>query len=103
MRNPHGYATVVGDLDHRAPTITEGGVRHSEVEIDTYTCGHCCAVKHVQPRCDPANLGGLCKQCMSLVCAKCHAKGTCTPWEEEMLRREARGAALRSYADASGA
>ena len=97
MRNPHGYATIVGDLDHSTPTLTEAGVRHTEAEIDTFTCGHCNAVKHVKPRCDPADLGGLCKQCMELVCPKCYAKGVCVPWEKEMLRRESKDAALRSY------
>jgi hypothetical protein len=97
MRNPQGHATIVGDLDRGAPTIIEGGLRHAEVEIDTFTCGHCNAIKHVQPRCDPADLGGLCKQCMELVCPRCYAKGTCVPWEKEMLRREAKDAALRSY------
>ena len=97
MRNPHGYATVVGDLDRDAPTLVEGGIRHVEAEIDTYTCGHCNRVMHVKPRCDPADLGGLCKKCMELVCPRCYGKGTCTPWEQEMLRREASYEALRSY------
>ncbi len=100
MRNPHGYATIVGDLAGDAPTVVEGGVRHIEPEIDTFTCGHCNRVKHIKPRCDPADLGGLCKICMSLVCPKCYAKRSCTPWEEQMLRSEAKDAARRSYAGA---
>lgn len=90
MRNPHGYATVIGDLDRNAPTIIEMGLRHTEVEIDTYTCAHCNAVKHVSPKCDPADLGGLCKQCMGLICPKCVEKRTCTPWEKQMEAMEAR-------------
>ena len=97
MRNPQGCATIVGDLSAGDTTVGEDGLRHTEAEIDTFTCGHCMAIKHVMPRCDPADLGGLCKQCMSLVCNRCYAKGTCTPWEEEMARSEAKGAALRSY------
>lgn len=90
MRNPHGQAVIFGDIARNDPTVIEGGVRHSEAEIDTFTCNHCCRVTHVKPLCDPADLGGLCKQCMSLVCLRCYAKGTCTPWEEKMLRMEAR-------------
>ena len=97
MRNPHGYATIVGDLYSKAPTLVEGGVRHTEVEIDTYSCSHCCKIVHVPVRADPANMGGLCKQCMGLDCNRCYAKGICIPWEEAMRRSEAKDAALRSY------
>ena len=90
MRNPHGYATIVGDLARKDPKLVEQGIRHTEAEIDTYLCNHCNAVKHVLPRMDAADMGGLCKICMGLTCPKCTAKGTCTPWEEQMLRREAR-------------
>ena len=75
MRNPQGNATIVGDLQRGTPTIVEGGVRHHEAEIDTYTCFHCCRIVHVPVRADPANIGGLCKQCMGLVCSRCYAKG----------------------------
>ncbi len=91
MRNPQGYATIVGDLDRGAPTVVEDGFRHTETEIDTFTCGHCCRIVHVMPRTDAADLGGLCKQCMSMICPKCVGKQTCTPWEKEMLRQEASG------------
>ena len=90
MRNPHGYATIVGDLYSKAPTVVEGGVRHTEVEIDTFGCNHCNRIVHVPVRADPANIGGLCKQCMQLICAKCVDKGTCTPWELAMERSEAK-------------
>ena len=94
MRNPQGYATIVGDLDYGAPTVVEGkdgsDFRHTENEIDTFTCGHCCRIIHVVPRSDAANIGGLCKQCMSLICPRCVGKQTCMPWEKKMLRREAR-------------
>ena len=99
MRNPHGYATIVGDLYSKAPTVVEGGVRHTEVEIDTYTCFHCCRVVHVPVRADPADIGGLCKQCMQLICAKCVAKLTCTPWEKKMQEMEARDHWRRTIGD----
>ncbi len=77
--------------------VIEDGVRHIEANIDTFTCGHCNAVKHVKPRSDPADLGGLCKQCMGLVCPRCYAKGTCTTWEEQMLRSEAKDRFRRDF------
>ena len=97
MRKPHGYATVFGDLARKDPTIIEGGIRHTEAEIDTYTCEHCNAVKHVPPKCDPADMGGLCKICMGLICPKCVDKRVCSPWERQMEQREAREESLRSY------
>ena len=97
MRNPHGYATIVGDLQRGAPTIVEGGVRHHEVEIDTYTCNHCNCIKHVPVRADPSDIGGLCKQCMELICPKCVTKGTCTPWEQQMLIRESKAQFQRNF------
>ena len=90
MRNPGGYATVVGDLAKNAPTIIDHGVRHVEAEIDTFTCEHCNRVVHVPPRQDAADIGGLCKQCMGLICPRCTDKRTCTPWEKQMEIREAR-------------
>ncbi len=90
MRNHHGYTTITGDLAQKDPTLVEIGIRHTEAEIDTFTCAHCNAVKHIPPKCDPAALGGLCKQCMGLICPKCVGKRICNPWEKEMLLRESR-------------
>ncbi len=90
MRKPHGNTTIVGDLSRKDPTLIEQGFFHKEAEIDTYTCAHCNCVKHVPPKCDPADLGGLCKQCMELICPRCVDKGICTPWERQMAEIEAR-------------
>ena len=90
MRNPHGYATIVGDLARETPTLVEQGYRHTEAEIDTFTCEHCNRVVHVPPRADPTVMGGYCRQCMGLICPKCVGKRTCRPWEKEMERRESR-------------
>lgn len=68
----------------------------SPVEQDTFTCGHCNYIVHVKPKTDPTNLGGMCKQCMKLVCPRCVGKG-CDPLEKKLERAEARAAALRSY------
>lgn len=100
MRNPQGYATVIGDLQRGATTLVENGVRYTEAEIDTYTCAHCNRVVHVPVRADPADVGGLCKQCMNLICPRCTAKGVCVPWEKEMLRREAKAQFHRDFLSA---
>ena len=90
MRNPHGYTTIIGDLARKDPKLVEQGHRHTEAEIDTFTCVHCCRVVHVPARADPSTMGGFCRQCMSLICPKCVDKGTCTPWEKKMEIMEAR-------------
>ena len=84
MRNSGGVL-IASDPD--------GGVR----EQDTFTCVHCQKVSGVQPMQKPEEIGGLCKQCMGLICASCAGEGTCRPWEEQMDEREAKANALRSY------
>jgi len=90
MRKPQGYATVVGDLRNGTPTVIDHGIRHTEGEIDTFVCNHCNRVVHVPPRQDAANIGGLCKCCMNLICARCVDKGTCIPFERKLEEAEAR-------------
>ncbi|MGH7185913.1 MAG: hypothetical protein ACREIB_06515 [Pseudomonadota bacterium] len=70
MRKPGGYAVL----------ISEDGM----VERDTFTCKHCQRIVHVKPMGRPEDVGGLCKQCMGLVCPRCVAKASCTPWEKQM-------------------
>lgn len=101
MRKPGGYAVVVGPTvlpDGRPagpdPLVSTRGDFH---ECDTASCGHCQAIMHVKPFCDPADLGGLCKHCMRIICPRCVAKNICVPWEEMIARMEAR----RSYEDCS--
>ncbi len=91
MRNPGGHATVVGPThtDDGLPAGPKGLAENGE--CDTYSCGHCQYVVHVEPFCDPSSVGGLCKQCMRLICPTCVDKLTCTPWEkkfEEMENRD---------------
>ena len=83
MRRPQGYLLRV-----------EAGC--ADVERDTFTCGHCQRIVIVRPKADPVSLGGLCKQCMAMICPRCLGRG-CTPWEKQMERMEARAEALRSY------
>jgi hypothetical protein len=73
----------------------ESGPDGTEYE-DFFVCFHCQYTTFVQPKEDPANLGGLCKICMKLICAKCVAKNTCTPWEKRMEKMEARQRFLNS-------
>lgn len=83
MRSPGGYAVWTRD-DGRT------------VEMDSMTCGHCQFVTFIPAGADPADLGGLCKVCMRLICARCTAKGSCTPFEQALEKSEARGRFLRS-------
>lgn len=98
MRNPGGYAYMVNPvmatvrLDDRPKEMACEGVS----EFDTFTCGHCGRVKHVKPRERPEDLGGLCKQCMKLICPGCVDQG-CTPFEQKLERMEQREIAMRSY------
>lgn len=98
MLRPGGYARIemrggrLLDLDHRG--VQE--VRCEVVEADTFSCAHCNALTHVLPKMDPADLGGLCKQCAKLICCRCLDKG-CTPLEKKLELAEKREIALRSY------
>jgi hypothetical protein len=84
MLKPQGYA-VLYDADG---TIAE---------MDSFSCGHCNRIVHVRPKADPAEVGGLCKCCMRLICPHCLDTGTCDPIERKLERQEARYHALRSY------
>jgi len=81
VRAPQGYAVWAGDR------VTE---------CDTFTCGHCQRVVFVPPKADPAELGGLCKQCMSLTCPRCTAAMRCLPFELALERAEASDRLRRS-------
>lgn len=91
MLKPKGYAVIVSPAQP---------VR----EFDSITCGHCQRVVFVKAgsastvyliptrplgsyREEP---GASCRCCMRAVCLACHAKGTCTPWEQALERSEAR-------------
>ena len=65
-------------------------------ERSTFSCAHCNRIVIVKPKCDPADLGGLCKQCMKLICPGCHDRGNCDPLEKKLERAEARDRFLRS-------
>jgi hypothetical protein len=88
MRKPGGFTFLTYD-DGRT------------VEGESFSCRHCNRVVFVRPRERPEDVGGLCKSCMGLTCAKCTDKmaagALCVPLEERLKREEARYEALRSY------
>ena len=100
MRNPGGYAFI---LSPDASVVDfDKGLRCEQVragkpyETDTVRCGHCGRQMHIKPKMDPADLGGLCKQCMKFECPRCVGKG-CTPLERRLEEEENRARVLRSY------
>src|SRR5262245_10093383 len=89
---PKGYAQIVNggapsvaDLDH----VTRLPIGEGLTETDTFSCGHCNRVVHVPARSDPANIGGLCRVCMRLVCPTC-VGGACDVIERKLERAERR-------------
>lgn len=70
-------------------------------EHATFTCAHCNAVRRVKPFCDPADLGGLCKVCMGVICEQCVSRG-CDPLEEKLKRVEHDQNFSRWFKDALG-
>lgn len=66
-------------------------------EAATFTCYHCNAIRVVPHGQRGEDIGGLCKQCMGVICPACVARMTCTPWEKQMEAMEARDRARRSY------
>ena len=75
MRNPGGYAF----------TFDPGGIRQ---EADSFTCFHCNHVVMVKPKCDPNDLGGMCRLCMKMICPACVDIGSCDPFEKKLDRYE---------------
>lgn len=84
MRRAGGYAF----------TFDAGGVRQ---ESDTFTCFHCNRIVIVKPKCDPCDLGGMCRICEKMICPTCVDLGKCDPLEKKLERAEAKDRALRSY------
>ena len=74
------YGTQSGYERYESPD----GVR----EWSTFTCQHCNKVVRVPMHADPAEIGGLCKVCMGLVCPRCAGLGRCDPFEAKLERVE---------------
>ena len=64
-------------------------------EFDTMTCGHCQFISVIKPGQRPEDCGGLCKQCMQLICSKCVDKMTCDPFLRKLERIEAHDRFIR--------
>lgn len=92
MRKAQGYATLIGPAvdSQRMPAFRGQG---EMAECDTFTCGHCNSIVHVPPRAAPENIGGMCRQCVKLICPTCVDLGVCVPFERQLERMES----LRSY------
>ena len=84
MLKPGGYAFSFDVI----------GVRQ---EADTFTCHHCNTIVVVKPKCDPCDLGGMCRICEKMICPSCVDIGKCDPFEKKLERIEARDRILRSY------
>lgn len=96
MRNPGGHGQLICE-DPKQSFVTDAYGRRIAAEVDSYTCGHCNQVVMVNVGERPEDIGGLCKQCMSLVCPHCVITGRCEPLEERLAKQEQRYHALRSY------
>lgn len=68
----------------------------SETHCDTFTCAHGNEIVMVRPGQDPAGMGAHCKTCDALICAKCAATGSCTPFERRLEASETRDRFFRS-------
>lgn len=95
---PQGHAEIVSpergvaNLDRlRCEEIGAG-----TTEYDTMVCNHCNSITHVKARMRPEDIGGLCKQCMGLICPRC-LDGPCVPFAKKLDMAEKREIALRSY------
>jgi hypothetical protein len=75
MRRPGGYFF----------SFDPGGVRQ---EADTFTCAHCNRVVIVKAKCNPDDLGGMCRLCMKMICPACVDLGACTPFEKQIEAQE---------------
>jgi hypothetical protein len=84
MLKPGGYAQIV---EPDRPTR----------ELDTFTCGHCNRITHVKARERPEDIGGLCKQCMGLICPACVGRA-CVPFLRRLDEIEARARLIAALA-----
>jgi len=75
------YGSQAGTFIYQDPDKTK--------EVSSFTCQHCNFVVAVPFGADPANIGGLCKRCMGLICPKCVTLGDCDPIEKKIERWEA--------------
>jgi hypothetical protein len=99
MRNPGGYAFIVNPTPGKI--VLDGGrvetAKEGVTEYDTFSCGHCNKVTHVRVKERAEDIGGLCKQCMKLICPVCVDEWRCTPLEKKIEEQEQRDYLRLSY------
>lgn len=98
MRNPNGYATIVGP---DGGIVNFDGFRCEQIhagtfEADTFSCIHCNRIIHVKPRANMDEFGSMCRNCMKMVCPTC-ANGPCVPFMKKLEEAEKRDIVRRSY------
>jgi hypothetical protein len=96
MRNPGGYGQLICE-DPKKDFATDRFGNRVAAECDTFTCGHCNVLVFVATKARPEDLGGLCKQCMKLICPHCLGAGNCYPLEKRIAEYEERHRTLKSY------
>lgn len=98
MRNPQGYATIVG-ADRSVVTFDKfrcEEIRSGTMEVDTFTCIHCNGVRHVKPMSNMDEFGSMCRNCMKMVCPVC-ANGPCVPFLKKIEQMEQKDYIRRQY------
>lgn len=97
MRNPGGYALIVGP----DPSIAKfDGFRCESIaakhEADTFTCFHCGNVVHVKTKAPMDEVGSMCRQCMKMICPRC-ADGPCVPFMQKIDEMEQKDYLRKQY------
>ena len=77
-------------------SLTDRTTGNVIAEANTFCCGHCGFHTHVKAKADPYELGGLCRVCDSLICARCVGR-PCVTMEARLEAEEASYHARRSY------
>jgi hypothetical protein len=76
--------------------VLSSGGEGGNVEHDTIQCHHCQRHIAIPPGPPSQDLFGVCWSCSKFVCPPCASKRTCTPWEKQMERQEARARMVRA-------
>lgn len=77
IRHEQGYVCIT---DNETGKVLE--------ECSTFRCNHCQYIVHVRHKASPYELGGLCRACNKLICARCVDKATCQTVEAWLEREE---------------
>lgn len=82
---PQGYSEIISPVEDivSLDKIRKEHIPPGVAKFDTATCYHCGSVFHISARMHPSDIGGVCKQCMQIICPRCLDK-PCVPWEKQM-------------------